>query len=241
MIGFSTSCVRGWELAPDDTVKLLTKGGANGIELAFTSLDDLFLYDSYISIKGEKLLRSLKHVSLHAPWTKIKYADNVESQKVFEKLRQIKERIGARFIVFHTNVVEDFGVLKYYELNPLIENIPSFDVSGLKELQTLMEKFDIGLCFDIHHACESDPSMNLSYKILEVFKERLSEVHVSGYNDNCPPVHQSKSRKLIINLLRQIPENIPIIMESPIPKDKPEYLDKELQFILAGLQCELKK
>lgn len=90
------------------------------------------------------------------------------------------------------NVVENFDLLKDYGLNPLIENLPR--ILDLKELRETIREHDIGLVLDIHHIMKQDPSMTLCYKILEIFGDKIVEIHVSGYDGDIPPIYQSKSR-----------------------------------------------
>jgi hypothetical protein len=76
---------------------------------------------------------------------------------------------------------------------------------------------DATLCVDLAHAKQVDPSMVECAQILRAFKDRLCQIHISDVT--------SESRHVPLNveainayrkIARLIPENVPIILESPV-------------------------
>jgi hypothetical protein len=73
------------------------------------------------------------------------------------------------------------------------------------------------LCFDIGHARQVDPTMAEARKILEKFRDRLAEVHLSEVNSSSKhdplSAYAIEAFQSIANL---IPEHVPVILETLI-------------------------
>jgi hypothetical protein len=72
------------------------------------------------------------------------------------------------------------------------------------------------LCFDIAHAKQIDPTMCEAVAILEENRTRLRQIHMSDVDTNS--IHQPINRWAQFS--RWMPENVPIILESPTIDDE---------------------
>jgi sugar phosphate isomerase/epimerase len=85
------------------------------------------------------------------------------------------------------------------------------------ELERIFEQLpEAGLCFDIAHARQFDPSMVEAYRILRLHQPRLRQVHLSEVSSMSR--HTSLSYGAIqdfIEVAQWIPPHLPVILESP--------------------------
>lgn len=79
--------------------------------LSFDPTDELVQY-----------LRSLKRVTIHAPWIGIQYGDNALCREVLEKIRRLYELFGAQAVVVHSGWTEDYHLFRSYGFQVLVEN-----------------------------------------------------------------------------------------------------------------------
>ncbi len=156
------------------------------------------------------------YVSVHAP---SKFDDEREAQIV-----RLLSTVAARGwpIVVHPNIVRDTSLWNSFGPLLLIENMDKRNSCGRTQRE-LAEVFatlpEAGFCFDIGHCRQIDPTMNEAYLILRAFSSRLRQLHVSEVNSRS--THDPLS-DAAIDAFRAvaslIPENIPIILESPVPE-----------------------
>src|SRR6266404_6037079 len=140
-------------------------------------------------------------------------------------------------VVIHPDVIYDpkvwatFGALLY------VENMDQRKFTG-RTRQELAEIFkllpDAKLCFDAGHARNVDTSMSQAAAILEVFGERLGQIHLSSVNTL--GLHESftfsaiQAFREIANL---IPQEVPIILESPVSREQIEGEDEVDEMLLS--------
>lgn len=208
-IGFSTGALaysdfrRGLEILRGKQTNTIELSALREAELAplVGALDslDLSLY-SYISV--------------HAP---SKYDQGHEAE-IVALLRTVASR-GWR-IVLHPDVIHDVAAWDSFGSLLLIENMDKRNNYGRTagELSDIFEKLpQAGLCFDIGHCRQVDPTMNESYLILREFGNRLRQLHVSEVNSRSThdPL-SSASVDAFEKVASLVPEYIPIILESPV-------------------------
>ena len=76
---------------------------------------------------------------------------------------------------------------------------------------------EAGLCFDIGHARQVDPTMVEAYRILDRYGDRLKQVHMSEVNTASH--HDPISRYAILAFQKVaglIPASVPIVLETLI-------------------------
>ncbi len=159
-------------------------------------------------------LSSFKYVSFHAP---SKY-DQQHETAVIDLLGAVVSR-GWR-IVLHPDAIYDFSAWKQFGHSLLIENMDKRNTKGrtASELARIFEELpEAGLCFDIGHCRQVDPTMNESNLILREFQSRLTQLHMSEVNSRS--THDAMSGASISafgKVAFLIPENVPVILESPV-------------------------
>lgn len=116
-----------------------------------------------------------------------------------------------------------------------IENMDKAKKRGfdIEELNKLMKQFGFGFVLDVQHAWEHDVTMKYAGELLNMGKERLKYLHVSGEteNNNHALVYQARNSKQIISFLGEIfsTKNVPIILEGEYKNSN--ELKTEVDFI----------
>src|SRR5271169_4744734 len=172
IIGFSTGAIAKGDFRR--ALDSLRKTHVSAVELS--ALREQELPELASSLKDLDL-RGFTYVSVHAP----------------TKFDQLKEKDGIRLlesaasrglpIVVHPDAIHSIDLWRSFGSLLLIENMDKRKAIG-RTAAELKNSFDVlplaGLCFDVAHARQVDPSMVESAQILRDFKDRVREVHASG-------------------------------------------------------------
>jgi hypothetical protein len=89
------------------------------------------------------------------------------------------------------------------------------------------------LCFDIGHARQVDPTMSEASEILQRFRDRIKQLHVSEVNTQSK--HDSLSLESTLAFQRVshlVPADVPIILESRVEESE---INEEMRIALAAL------
>jgi hypothetical protein len=90
---------------------------------------------------------------------------------------------------------------------------------------------EAGMCFDIAHARQVDPTMSQAYLILQRFGSRVRQVHMSEVDQMGRHTRLTLAATFAFpRVLPLLPPNVPIILESPV--DQEEIRD-EIEFAAA--------
>lgn len=179
-------------------------------------------------------LSRYSHVSIHAP-----------SAFAADKEREVAALLApwaARgwSVVVHPDAIRDFGL--WAELGPglSIENMDVRKPCGRStgELEAIFARLpDASFCFDIAHAWQLDPSMREAARLLDVFGERLSHVHLSELDARSRHVRLSDAGlRAFQPLASMISPDVPVIIESEVTA--PE-VGSELEICLRVMGREL--
>jgi len=159
-------------------------------------------------------LSQFAYISVHAP---SKYGKEVES-RIVNLLRTVSARKWP--IILHPETVHDFSVWQSFRGLLLIENMDKRNQTGrtARELELIFAKLpQAGLCFDLGHCRQVDPTMNEAFLILREFGGKLGQLHVSEVNTRS--THDPLSGSSIgafEKIAHLIPTNVPVILESPV-------------------------
>lgn len=130
------------------------------------------------------------------------------------------EATRGRPIVLHPDAIDDFGLWRELGASVCIENMDKRKPVGrtARELAEIFRQLSAAtLCFDIGHARQFDPTMTEAWLILREFGSKLRQVHVS--EENTRSKHDALSFASIMafrEIAHLIPENIPLILETPV-------------------------
>lgn len=213
-----------------ENLQLLAESGSNAIEINCHGSKDLVFLDSFLSH-----LRRFVHVSLHAP-VDIRYSDNRETHKVLEKLENFYVKASAELIVVHPDLVDDWSVFDGYKMTWAIENMDDRK-KNFKYAHDLKIFFNEHpewfLVLDLGHCNSNDKSMVLAEELIQEFRNRIIEIHLSGYEIFHDPLYRTKQTEIIAYCKKLF---VPIIIESVFEiSDGFEGVKKEFGYIVKNL------
>ena len=175
-------------------------------------------------------LEQFRHVAVHAP---SRIAPGHEPA-VVEQLASLAARGWP--VVLHPDAVSDWALWRPLGAALLVENMDRRKATGrtADELAAALDRVpEAGLCLDVGHAHQQDPTMAGARLILERFGARLREVHLSHVTSSS--AHERLSRDALLAaraVAALIPEQIPIVLETPVTE---EQIDEELRAARAAL------
>jgi len=214
-IGFSTGALaysdfrRGLEILQNRRTRVVELSALRENELA-----------PLIGALGSLNLSRFTYISVHAP---SRYEPSHE-RAIIELLRSVANRRWP--IILHPDTVHDFAAWDAFQELLLIENMDKRNQTGrtAQELSAIFAKLPhAGLCFDLGHCRQVDPTMNEACLILRDFGARLKQLHVSEVNSRS--THDPLSGVSIgafEKISHLIPEHVPVILESPVAETEVE-------------------
>lgn len=163
-------------------------------------------------------LSRFEHVSIHLPSSFKK----LDEEQVVDTLMQLS---GCDFtFVIHPDAISQYEIWHRLGRRLCIENMDQRKATG-RTVNELCKAFsylpEAGLCFDIGHAKQIDPTMSHAAAILRTFREKLQYVHMSDVDAGCR--HRRLNMVALDNfslVVKLIPVDCPVILESPV-----EYFD----------------
>jgi len=228
LIGFSTGA-----LAKDDfraALRIMARRGVQAAELSALRQPELI---PLIQELDDLDLRTFKYVAFHAPST----MDRDFEPVAIAALHQVAIRQWP--IILHPDAMHD--PLKWSHFGDLlcIENMDKRKpigqtVAHLSEIYNLLP--GASLCFDIGHARQVDPTMSEAAAILQCFKGRLRQIHISEVNSQSR--HDPLSFESILafqKVAHLIRETVPVIVESRVREDE---VNEEIQNVRKALSLE---
>ena len=153
------------------------------------------------------------YVSVHAP-VKDRTLDDARSAQVLSELPA-----WVRSIVTHPDALAEFA--PYRELGPrfVLENMDDRKHTGrtADELEVAFHELpEAGFCFDIAHAASIDPTMGVAEELLDRFRSRLRQVHLSSlHHGHHVPVTDDDEQRFTGTLERC--RDVPWILEAEPP------------------------
>jgi hypothetical protein len=214
-IGFSTGA-----LAYGDFRRgLAILGGGHTKVVELSALRENELIPLIAALDSLDLSR-FAYISVHAP---SRYEPSHERQ-IIDLLKSVVNRGWA--IVLHPDTVHDFAAWAVFRDLLFIENMDKRNQTGrtAQELSAVFAKLPhAGLCFDLGHCRQVDPTMNEACLILSTFGTRLKQLHLSEVNSRS--THDSLSDASIgafQKISHLIPERVPVILESPVAETEVE-------------------
>lgn len=219
----------------NEMISKLSEYRPEGIELSFA--DPQFLFDFKITSSNLDYLRNLKYVSIHAPWKNVVYGNNEECYKILEQIEKLYIKIGAKNITVHVSEIDDFNVFKRYNFTLSIENDDwRKGANTIEKIRDILDKNPhLKFTFDFAHALTI--SNKDIQKYIELFKNKISQIHLSYLNKNLLDhyfLHKYDSSEMqsLLSNLKDI--NCPIILECvaskkedlPLIRNEIQYLQK---------------
>jgi hypothetical protein len=181
------------------------------VELSALSESEL---PGLISYLGNKPRLPFSYVSVHAP-VKGLAADEASRTQTLGRLP-----LFVRAIVAHPDALGDVRPYQHQPRPERPENMDDRKHTGRTagELAALFDELpDAGLCLDVAHAHAIDPSMSVAHELLDAFRSRLRQVHVSSLRDARHVPLTDEDEELFAPVLARC-RDVPWILEAPPPR-----------------------
>jgi hypothetical protein len=169
-------------------------------------------------------LAGFARVSVHAPSA----FDAADEPVIVEALLSVAERGWP--VVAHPDTIRDFEMWRALGSALYIENMDPRKPIG-RTAEELLPVFaqlpDALFCLDLAHTRRCDPSLSDALRLLDVFGERLAEVHISELESGNRHIRLSLGAvRAYQRLAPLVPANVPVIIESPV---RAEEIPAELE------------
>lgn len=166
-------------------------------------------------------LTQFEYIAFHAP----SQFNAEDEEEIVEMLAGICDRGWP--VVLHPDAVHNFALWRRLGQMLCVENMDKRKPIGrtASELECVFDQLpEASFCFDIGHARQVDSTMTEAYFILKRFGRCLQQVHLSEVNTRSK--HDPLSYASILafqEVAHLIPEDVPIILETPVPEDQIEF------------------
>jgi hypothetical protein len=127
--------------------------------------------------------------------------------------------VEVRTLIAHPDLVQDPEPWRALGRRAVFENMDDRKASGRTagELEDLFAALpDAGFCLDIAHAHTVDPTMAVAGELLDCFRGRLREVHLSSIRAGAHTTLTPEDEHLFAPLLARC-RDVPWILEAPPP------------------------
>jgi Xylose isomerase-like TIM barrel len=221
-IGFSTGalCFSDFRGA----LQLLSGTHAAAVELSALRQKEL---EPLVRAIPAIVLSQFAHVSAHLPSAIEK---NFESQL----LDSVAHFPASWLLVTHPDIISQWERWRALGARLCIENMDKRKAIGqtAKDLREIFRQLpEAKFCFDIGHAHQVDPTMGEAVLILEEFRGRLGQLHVSEVNSESKHDPISRESASAFSMLAQyLPENVPIILESRLRPLSEQAIQAEIDY-----------
>ena len=181
------------------------------VELSALSERELPGLTSYLASKPRL---PFSYISVHAP-VKGRTLDDAQSARVLSELPA-----WVRSIVTHPDALAD--VAPYQELGPrlVLENMDDRKPTGrtADELDVAFDELpEAGFCLDIAHAASIDPTMDVAEELLDRFRSRLRQVHLSSLREGHHVPVTGDDEERFAGILERC-RDVPWILEAGAPE-----------------------
>lgn len=223
-IGFSSGCLHQTHKAlSPDTIKVFRQSGCNAIELMFHGVEDI---DDFAALTASDV-DGFGFVSVHAPI----YIGSHQIEAYGESLRMIGKKLGElriQSVVIHPDMFEDFQIFKRYDLPYSIENMDDHKKScrNVDDLKNVFGKIGASFVLDVNHVHTNDKTFVLEHDLLAAFGDKLSEIHLSGFDTFHDPLYKTK-QDYFADRIKKL--SAPIIIESVL--QSPGEIEPELEYV----------
>lgn len=207
--GFSTGAI-----AKDDVnaaLACLSETDANAIEVSALRMSELNPVIAALPFAGQ---RQFFHRSFHAP-----SRFSVEDEPfVISRLLELRNR-GWRIVV-HPDTLHTPQRWRALGSALLVENMDKRKPVGqtARDFDHIFEQLpEAGLCLDLAHARQVDPSMVEAYRLVKRHNGKIREVHLSDLNARSAHVPLNlPALEAYREVAALIPRNAPVILETPV-------------------------
>jgi hypothetical protein len=172
------------------------------------------------------------YISFHAPSV---YPKEKEGEVVALLDRVLKRGWN---IIVHPDVIYTPTLWQHFGSHLLVENMDRRKATGktVGELRGLLEMLPRArVCLDVAHARQMDTTLTLLWSIVESFKSRIAEIHISELDSHCR--HRPLSNGAVRDYKRfaRVLVGIPVIIESMLNRHDSCTREREVYFAKEAL------
>jgi len=225
LIGFSTGALARGDFRR--ALQMLLDKAVNAVELSALRQDELA---PLVEQLAQLDLSRFQYISFHAP--------SAMEQSYEPVALKLLQQVAARNwpIIVHPDAMHTPSAWARMGDCLCIENMDKRKPIG--QTATDLAKFldilpNASLCFDIGHARQVDPTMSEAWAILQRFRNRIKQLHVSEVNTQSK--HDPISLESILafqKVSHLLPADVPIILESRVEESE---INEEIETALAAL------
>jgi len=221
MVGFSTGALAYGEF--EKALQLLSGTTANAVELSALRQNEL---DPLVHALSGLALGQFGHVSVHLPSSIVPEFENT-------LLEAVPHLPNEWLLVTHPDVIRTWERWESLGERLCIENMDKRKPIGqtASDLRQIFARLPrASFCLDIGHAHQVDPTMGEAVLIIEEFRGRLRQLHVSEVNSQSkhdPISLESASAFSLVSHL--IPHDVPAILESRLPSFSVAAVEAEIE------------
>ena len=222
-----------WESSENRDVLIdYVKGlDVTGIELTLATKKNL--YSLKLSKKNILWLKKLDYVTIHAPFNLFGESKNDKDvSDQLDAITKIYHQVDAKRVIIHPEPeLIQSDILKEYPIKFSIENLPRKYNLSLSSLKTILDKYpQMDFCLDISHAYTW--SRYETYKLIQAFKEKISQIHLSGTYRRKMHVSLRKVSKIFLLSIQPLKYlDVPIVIEEDLEIKSLQYVRRELEYI----------
>jgi hypothetical protein len=207
-IGYSTGSIAKGDF--NLAIEILSSHDITAIELSALRENEI---RTLITSLNQLNLSRYQYVSFHAP-SKLEL---IEENELIDILQSVPE---AWPIIVHPDIISNYKEWEVFSSQLCIENMDKRKPCGrtVRDLQFIFNQLpEATFCLDVAHARQVDPTMSQCYQMLKVFPERLVQIHLSDVtsDSNHVPLNM-QAMDAYKRIIGNIPNNIPVILESPL-------------------------
>ncbi len=213
-----------WPIDINKILEVYRKLEIDGVELTFNTLQQFLEFEP--AKANIKFLQNLKYRSIHAPLD-FYFDDSFKSKIVIRKIKELYKTISADNLVIHPDKITDYNMVR--GMNISTENLAKRKNIGINRIAELLEKYPwLRLVLDTTHALSY--SEYKAIKMIKMFEDRISEIHLSDINNGRGHYEVSECRKMArFSYLRTI--DVPIVIESMIKVSDINRLEREIRIV----------
>jgi hypothetical protein len=196
------------------------------VELSALSGEELPGLIAYLRSKPRMPFR---YVSVHAP-VKNQEADEAETIALLAGLP-----LWVRSVVAHPDALADVAPYRALGTRLVLENMDDRKTTGrvADEMETFFKQLpDAGFCLDVAHVRSIDPTMDAAHELLDRFRSRLRQVHLSSLSHGRHVTLDEQDEDLFADVLDRC-RDVPWILEARPPERWATQL-KTTAFVAAG-------
>ena len=227
-----------WRLNKDDferfddkIVQIFLDAKSDALELHCRNAEAF----QFLLEKDGSNIKKFAYVSLHMP--DLIFDDDVQTHDALNKLVKVCRKYAVSNVVFHADKVKRWDIIAKYAIPVSVENMDGRKDFGntIEDMKSILDCNDFALTLDLQHCFAIDETMQMAREFQRLYKGRIAQYHISGYDKKKLHIPLFKTKQDIIIESLLYPE-IPIIIESEF--EKYDEAEAEIEYIKSRIKTK---